>query len=153
MERKFYKSFIGFLAFVAYALALRLLWVWNSFPATLWVRYGTRVPRSFQMPRGQYVAWLALDLVLLPVLCAAFAYAAHRGEDIDLVSWAFVVLFYVILWFLWHDMDAATSQGAEAGGRFLALQRGLQHPLGPIGLASAAGIGFWKWKQSWDSGS
>jgi hypothetical protein len=96
-----------------------------------------------------YVTSLMMNAVLLPVLCALFGYVAHLGRQIDVVSWIFVIGFYLAIWWLSWEADHAYQMAVPhmSGMRV----GSVSDPSAMFGIAIAAGLGFWKWKQDWDT--
>ena len=146
MERRLYTSFVGLLGVLGCALALRLLWLWNSIPALVMARARSH---SYFISKNHYVSTVLSDVLVLPVVCAFFAYVAHLGMQLDIVSWLFVAGFYGLLGWLWSDVSSTLHQ--VSAPRFpTTFSTGVQGPLLFLSLAVATGVGFWKWKQSWD---
>lgn len=145
MERRLYILVSAMVGFAGLVLALHLLRMQDSIPSMVRIR-GRGY--SYSVSRHYYVASLLLNALLLPVLCAVFGYVAHLGREIDVVSWFFVSGFYVAIWWLsWeadhaYQMAAPNMSGISVGS--------VSNPLGMLGFAVGAGMGFWKWKQDWD---
>lgn len=144
MERRLYIVVSGLVAFAGFVLAMHVLRIENAIPLTLKLHgrdYGYTVSRDY------YVRAMLLNAVLLPILCALFAYVAHIGREIDVVSWLFVGGFYAALWWLaWeadhaYQMNATNLSGIRVGS--------VSNPAYMLGVAIAAGLGFWKFKQDW----
>jgi hypothetical protein len=149
VERRLYNSFVGLLGVVGCALALRLLWLWNSIPALV---MGRSRFHPYFISKNDYVGAVLVDALLLPVVCAFFAYIAHLGMQLDIVSWFFVAGFYGLVGWLWSDVSSSLHQVSAPRTRN-GFSVGVQSPLFFLFVAVAMGIGFWKWKQSWDFGS
>src|SRR5690348_11495472 len=104
MERRLYILVSAMVAFAGLVLALHLLRIADSIPAMVTIR-GRNY--SYTVTRHYYVASMLLSAMLLPVLCALFGYVAHLGRQIDIVSWFFVIGFYVAIWWLSWEADHA----------------------------------------------
>jgi hypothetical protein len=145
MERRLYILVSAMVAFAGLVLALHLLRMQDSIPSMVRIR-GRGY--SYMVSHRYYVTSLLLNALLLPVLCAVFGYVAHMGRQIDVVSWLFVVGFYVAIWWLSWEADHAYQMavphmsGISIGS--------VSNPLAMLGIAVGAGLGFWKWKQDWD---
>lgn len=149
MERRLYNSFVGLLGVAGCILALRLLWVWNSIPALVMGR--SRFHRYF-ISKNYYVSAVLIDALLLPVVCAFFAYVAHLGMQLHIVSWLFVAGFYGLFGWLWSDVSSSLHQGL-APRVATGFSPGVRSPFFFLFVGAAAGVGFWRWKQSWDPSS
>ena len=145
MERRLYILVSALVAFAGLVLALHLLRIQGSIPAMVRIR-GRGY--SYSVSHHYYMASMLLSAMLLPVICAVFGYVAHAGRQIDVVSWFFVIGFYVAIWWLSWEADHAYQMalphmsGISVGS--------VSNPLAMLGIAIAAGLGFWKWKQDWD---
>ena len=145
MERRLYILVSAMVAFAGVVLALHLLGMQESIPSMVRIR-GRGY--SYSVSRHYYVASLLLNALLLPVLCAVFGYVAHLGRQVDVVSWFFVIGFYVAIWWLSWEADHAYQMavphmpGISVGS--------VSNPVGMLGVAVGAGLSFWKWKQDWD---
>jgi hypothetical protein len=144
MERRLYIVVSGLVAFAGFVLAMHVLRIEDTIPVTIKLHgrhYG------YSMSRVYYVRTLLMSAVLLPVLCALFGYVAHLGREVDVVSWIFVGGFYVAIWWLAWEADhafqisATNMRGISVGS--------VSDPLGLLGFAVAASLGFWKFKQDW----
>jgi hypothetical protein len=144
MERRVYILVSGLVGFAGFVLAMHLLRIENSIPPV--VRLHGR-NSYFAVSRDYYVRAMLLNAVLLPILCGLFGYVAHVGREIDVVSWIFVGGFYVAMWWLaWeadhaYQMNATDLSGIRVGY--------VSNPAYMLGVAIAAGLGFWKFKQDW----
>lgn len=143
MERKVYIIVCGLVALAAFALAMHVLRIEDSVPAMVKLR-GRHY--SSMVSRDSYVHALLLDAVLLPVLCALFAYVAHAGREIDALSWVFVGSFFVALWWLKWEVDHAYQIDTRMPGISVG---SVSNPAYMLGFAIVAGLGFWKFKQDW----
>jgi len=149
VERRLYNSFVGLLEVVGSALALRLLWVWNSIPALV---MGRSRFHPYFISRNYYVSAVLIDALLLPVVCVFFAYVAHLGMQLHIVSWLFVAGFYGLFGWLWSDVSSSLHQGL-APRVATGFSPGVRSPFFFLFVGAAAGVGFWRWKQSWDPSS
>jgi len=146
MERRLYILVSAMVAFAGAVLAFHLLRIENSIPAMVTIRSRRY---SYLVSHHYYVTSLMMNAVLLPVLCALFGYVAHLGRQIDVVSWIFVIGFYVAIWWLSWEADHAYQMAVPhmSGIRI----GSVSDPSAMFGIAIAAGLGFWKWKQDWDT--
>jgi hypothetical protein len=143
MERKLYITASALLAVAGFALVMHLLRIKDSIPALVALRgrhYG------YTLSRDYYVRGIVRDAILLPLLCALFGCLAHVGRQVDVVSWLFVGGFYVAFWWLSWEMDHAYQTSVAMPGISVG---SVSDPLYTLGLAIAAGLGFWKFKQEW----
>ena len=144
MERKLYIWAAALLGVAGIVLAVHVWGMENSLPAMVRVSGRTN---AHSVSRDLYVRTILLDAFLLPVICALFAFVAHAGRGIDIVSWFFVAGFYLALWWLGLDVDHLSRTGGLQtkgiiGGSSVS-------PLGLLAFAVGTGLAFWKWKQDW----
>ncbi len=148
MERKLYPWILLLLGVAGIALAMHVLRIKDSIPATVKL-YG-RAGYSYSVSRDFYVRAIFLDAFLLPVVCGVFALVAHAGREIDMVSWFFVAGFYLAFWWLgWQVDHLQPISGPQTGAFFFT---NFSNPLSLLAFAIGTGLGFWKWKQDWSSG-
>jgi hypothetical protein len=104
VQRKLYIWVAGLLGLAGIVLAVHVLWVNDSVPATVTLRIGRNTVHS--VSRASFVGAILVDASLLPVICWFFAVVAHAGRiEIDKLSWLFVAAFYLALWWLGFEVD------------------------------------------------
>ena len=146
MERKLYIWICGLLAAAGLALAVEVLRIEDSIPPILDIN-GRYV--SYTTTRHFYVHAILLNAFCLPIICALFAFTAHVGRQIDIVSWFYVGGFYLALWYLGWEAHHA-HPAVVPNPRAITVMQPMSNPIDLLALAVAAGLGFWKWKQDWD---
>lgn len=148
MERKLYIWVAALLGLAGIALALHVLWVYDSIPAIVTLPMRRWSLHSFS--RASFVRAIIVDAFLLPVICWFFATVAHAGRiQIDMSSWLFMAVFYLALWWLGYVVDHAylyQISDRSSEGRIL-LNGTIANPLWLLAMAVATGFTFWKWKQ------
>jgi hypothetical protein len=143
MERRIYIASVSLLLIVACGLVIHTLGVRDSIQPVL-ISSGSR-SMSYSMSRHYYTSGILSSALLLPIFCAMFSYLAHRGQEIDPVSWFFVAAFYLVFAVLWIDLDRVYAASNEL------MLPGPQHAYDPMVLVFFTGFmgaGFWKWKQN-----
>jgi hypothetical protein len=143
MERRIYIWFAGLLLVVACGLVVHTLEVRDSIAPVL-IANGRR-SMTYSISRHYYTAGIFSCALLLPVICAIVSYVAHRGQEIDPVSWFFVAAFYLAFALLWIDLDRVV---AASGQHSVSVPMRGYDPMGLLVFAGFAGLGFWKWKQN-----
>jgi hypothetical protein len=144
MERKLYIWAAALLGLAGVVLAVHVWGKENSLPAMVTV-YGRTSGHS--VSREVYVRTILLDAFLLPAICGLFAFVAHAGREIDIISWFFVAGFYLALWWLRLEVDHLSQIGGPQT-KGITVDSTVS-PLGLLAFAVGTGLAFWKWKQDW----
>jgi hypothetical protein len=146
MERKLYITASALVAVAGIALAMHLLRIKDSLPATVALRGRHYSYYAYSVSRDYYVSRILLDAMFLPLLCALFGYMAHIDRQIDAASWIFVGGFYVAIWWLSWEASHAYQMNLSTPGISVG---SVSDPTYMFGAGILAGLGFWKFKQDW----